>query len=567
MAESVKTEVFPELNEDVLPRGLDVLDPNEERSNLPIAEIFKRYPSMSMIAQILTDFIVSNGKVRHDDIQVSLYERGGISGLAFSAKSMRDGSIDDSIHDALFKSFAAFQQTIDRHGLETGNQVSLYAENFFIGSGNGPDKIGLVAFLYALSQDYELLIGPDIEGERKPSIGAFTLNDIVHALQDEGIEENRLREEFEKACQDSEGPQPLSEQEDMDRLMMAFTAAAVRGIDSNEFAANLFQTSHGRSLVLISNLPGDSVMEKIDGFLSKVEPLAEDGVGVSREISGISIRDLEAFRRFVGRVVELYPAPAPTPQEKLAERPEQDDAPSMPFWNRAVPTTPIETIVEALHGLARFHYEAGDHAEWLVDFSEGMWRISAMLPKGLEGFASNLEDMLRDLREDGGDWENLSILPTAYTVEFRDPRTFSLMLQQYEREKNIYSGEAALKLCDTIHYDEEGKLVASEQAISLPFDEDEIDHAAFLVEEEDPEAEGISPEEAAPIDPSILHLLGDRQYSSKEDLIIDVARLNRLIDSEFYSGPYGSAEIFESIRRRSTPIAKPSLEDAGPQLN
>lgn len=554
MAINQKPETLLEANSSDLPSGLDVLTEDQERANLSRDEIFKRHPSMSMIAQILTDFIVTNSKASsHDDFTVSLLDRKGVSGLAFGGTPMQDGSIRKGAYKALKEAFDSFEDTANRHGLEQSNDITLLKENFFIGAA--ADKLGLLAFLKALARDEGIAIGPDIEGKRRPSIGVFTLDDIEDALkaEHEAFLQASLTQQFGEA---GDNPDSLDDEvRSWYELIGPLNEALTRGLGTTNFKGNFFKTKHGHALYIHAEEPDEDIEDKIDEVLAKLEEAgAIEGVKINREMSAFALNGRDSLERLLARALDLYPEP-----EKNVEV----NAKPL-FWPRGYPKTPADMVSLALYGLGRIHYDMDDHIHWTVEeSSDGYYRFTAAAAdqETMDSVRPLIEDMLIDMEKDGGDWDGINILPLTGMIEISSITTFAQLLEKYAQERIIYFGEQALKICEAASYNDDGELVVYEEDITEALSDDELCDAQMAIE---PPAEGDKnnePEdddyyELKP-DPTILNMLGHRQYGSHDELYRDVARIMRLLDSDFYGGPYGPAEILKMVKDQQKPKTEP----------
>lgn len=536
-----------------LPPGLDVLTADQERANLSRDEIFKLHPSMSMIAEVLTDFIVKETSLHTDQLKVTLYSQDSGCGLAFSAYTSIDGSIDNDVHDALHQAYEMFYQTTSRHMLEENDEITLYRENFFIGTG--ADKKGLVAFLYALAKDNDFLIGPDVEGERKSSIGAFTLADIIGAIHDEDVKrEACLKAEFELAGKNSNLP-AITSYETMLEKAKVISPLIDDALGGGVFKSAFYKAKHGYLMNFMpTNVEGAA--DKVDEFFAKMEQSGTaDGIIFNRELSVVKLENEAAFDRLLGLTIIHYPAPS---KPEAAAPDDDQDAPfandkEVLLWDRAMPKTAMETIAECLHGLGRYHYDTGDEVHWRIDTDEGMWRLAAELPDGVEVLSANIQDMLIDLQNDGGEWEGLGILPNSYMIEFLNPATFVLMLEKYAKERGIYFGEDALKLCQSTNYDDDGVMVINEEGMAEPVSDDEMYDAQLILTQPDPKETSEDADEESTYDPSIINMLGERMYVDQKEFYRDIARLIRLVDSDIYGGPFGPNEIFNALKKQRAP--------------
>jgi len=525
MAEDPKQEESLQVDNEALPKGLDLLDRDQQRSNLPPQEVFKRHPALTMIAQILTDFISNKVAVNPDDIEVSLLERRGASGISFSSPSHMDGAVSSDINDDLMKAFEIFSKTARLHGLDENNgQLILMPENFFIGGPGG--KMGIVQFLYALAQDHNIHIGIDMRDQkRKQIIGHFTLDDVIGALEDEQEQRENLVKKFAETS--APPAEPANELEDMIEVAKLFAASLDRAMGGQVFRGNFYTHLNGTRLNIIPNGGEPEHLKKVDAFFEKLEGMTlPPGAKCSREYWTISFDTKDTLEQVMNISLAFYP----TPQEQIPEA-GPDDVDGKPLlWDRAEATKPIEGILECLYGLGKFHYDTGDVAQWIAEYENDTYLIKAQLPDDGMDYAQNIEEMLGDLQTKGGDWEGLSVLPQSYAIEISNLKIFPLMMEKYAIEEGVYFGNEALEKCPMDNYDADEELGA---AFAL-------EGSAADPENPDDEADELQ-------DTTLLNMLGNRQYAGKAELRKDAARLLRLIESDIYGGPVGPNEILKML--------------------
>lgn len=536
MDQAPKTRFSPEGSVKDLPLHLDALLDGITPRNMHPAEVFHEYPALSMIAQIVTDYAMTNYGLHKEDISVFVHEDTEISAITFDAAPARDGSIDPSIQARLCGALADFENVILTNSLNDVVDVSLPA----ICIGADSDKSGFVALLQEFALENGCHIGPTPEGSRLKSIGAFTIADIQEALIREKKRVQEIGQTFHHAAVPEDKPAQFPEQALSPYARTQVTAAnfgaildLVLGEKTHQFILSPHRGGY-RYIMWASEIEGAE--EKIDAlFQGLAGDVLPEGVTMSAEDWIFRIDNDDAFERLYQFTISKFGAEIPA-EDFNGDGQDQDDETSydsadaaqgmdefldademeVPFWNRPEPENAPDLVCAILYGLSRYRFGL-DNTDWTWVEHKGEYHFAPLIVEDEIAQHAKLINMMQSLNNDGGAWQDLSINNQTGTIITSDIRMICNMLEKFAEENEFVFGDKAI---DTIKLGVLSEDILFESSVILG------------------------------ADPSLINGLGNRSYITKEAMLGDVQKLLQTIAGGRYASPYTPDDVYHALIRQ-----------------